>query len=112
MKKILLGLSILLLVGCEQRKEKISMTCNDIKTEFYIQEKNEISCNLLGDNYIFKVKNIKMDEIILEANEYGLTEDNNLLEQEKEFILSKDNELILTTQTTDYQESVIFKWEG
>lgn len=109
MKKYLILIILLLITGCkENKKEKISMACDGIKTEFVVEKGNEISCTLLGEEYIFKVKDIKKDKIYIKVN--GLTDSSSIVDKKQEFILSKDEELILYTQTTDYQKKVVFKW--
>jgi len=112
MKKYLTLIILLLLItGCKDNKiEKISMECNGIKTEFTIEKGNKFSCNLLGDEYIFTVKDIKDNGIYIKANKNGLSDSSSLIEIKQQFIIKKDSDLKLYTQTTDYQENVIFKW--
>lgn len=111
MKKYLILIVLLLITGCTQNKvEKISMECNGIKTEFEIQKGNEVTCTLLNEEYVFKVKDVNDDKIYIKTDKSGLTDSGSLLEKKQEFILSKDKELRLNTQTTDYQEIVVFRW--
>ena len=113
-KLVLIFVLSILLVGCGSTKineANISMYCNDTKTEVKIKEKDIVSCKLLGEEYKFKINKISNDKIDIESNEYGLTSDNNLREKNKKFSLSKNDTLRLTTQSTDYQESVIFEWK-
>ena len=115
MKKLIMIIVLSLsLVGCSTTKKiepKVTMFCNDTKTELNIKEKDIVSCKLLGENYKFKIIKITEDKIEIESNEYGLTSGNNLREKNKKFTISKNDSLRLTTQSTDYQESVIFEWK-
>ena len=115
MKKIIVFCIFgLLITGCGNSKKiepKVLMYCNDVKTELELKEKDIVSCKLLGENYNFKIIDITEDKIEIESNEYGLTSDNNLREKNKRFIINRNDTLRLATQSTDYQESVIFKWK-
>lgn len=112
MKKYLILILLLLInTGCKKNKiEKISMECNGIKTEFTVEKGNQISCILLGDEYVFTVKDIKDNGIYIKANKNGLSDSSSLTENKQQFIIDKDSDLKLYTQTTDYQEVVVFKW--
>lgn len=113
MKKIFLFIVILLIVGCskESKTIKISMQCNGIVSEFEVKKNDLLSCKLLGEDYEFKVKKVTNDEIYIEANKFGLGEEYNFEKNEKQFVLKKNNELNLVTQSLDYQENVSFMWK-
>lgn len=113
MKKIILPLLLLILSACNRNTPRVNleMHCNNLSTNLEVKENDTLSCNLLGENYEFKVTKLDEDKIILEANKYGLTSSNSLREKEKEFTLTKNSSITLTTQSTDYQEKVIFNWK-
>lgn len=111
MKKIIVIILLLIMVGC-QNKEKIAtieMTCNNIKTTINIKENNKVGCNLLDNDYEFVINKITDNKVELEVNKFGLTDNGNITNKNKIFILEKNNELKIHTQTTDYQQYVIFK---
>ena len=66
--------------------------------------------SLMGEEYKFKITNIKDNKIIFEVNKYGLTNTNSLISKDNKFTIEKGNKLKLHTQTTDYQESIIFEY--
>lgn len=113
MKKIILLFLLLILSACNRNNSRVNleMHCNNLSTNLEVKENDTLSCNLLGENYEFKVTKLDEDKIILEANKYGLTSSNSLREKEKEFTLTKNSSITLTTQSTDYQEKVIFNWK-
>ena len=113
MKKYIYLLFVLLLVGCskEEKTANIKMHCNGIVSNFEVKKNDVLSCKLLNENYEFKVKNITDDEINIEANKFGLGDEDNFDKEEKNFKISKNTELNLVTQTLDYQESVSFVWK-
>lgn len=113
MKRIVCTLFILLLVGCSEKNKtaELEMHCNGLVSRVEIRKKDTFTCTMLDDDYKFKVKSISDDEIVLEADKFGLADENNLEQEEKKFIISKDKELTLVTQTLDYQESVSFVWK-
>lgn len=113
MKKFVILLFLVVLTGCD--KEEISVNleinCDNVTNIVEVRKDDTLSCNLLGENYEFKITKIKNDEIYIEANKYGLTSSGSLLSEEKEFVLNKDSSITLTTQSTDYQEKVVFNWK-
>lgn len=111
MKRILLIFIILISIGCTKKEKStnIEMQCNDIITTIEIKKGNKISCNLLDENYEFMVKKITSDNIELEVNKYGLSDDGSITKKIKTFKIEEDKELKIHTQTTDYQQYVIFK---
>lgn len=113
MKKIVLPLLLLILSACHRNNPSVNleMQCNNLSTNLEVKENDTLSCNLLGENYEFKVTKLDEDKIILESNKYGLTSSSSLIEKEKEFTLTKNSSITLTTQSTDYQEKVIFNWK-
>ena len=99
------------IIKTDTKELVVNMNCNGIRKDYQINEGDKLSCKLLGNDYKFTIKNIGADEIEIESNEYGLTDENNLLEKKDRFTLKKNNDLKISTQSTDYQESVIFKWK-
>ena len=112
MKKIIIILFLLVLLpGCGNKKEEtIEMNCNNTVTKIVVKEKDKLTCKLLGDDYVFTIDAINDQEIKISANEYGLAHDGSLLSKDKSWIIEKGKELRLNTQTTDYQEIVVFNW--
>ena len=99
MKKYLIIIILLLITGCtKNNQEKISMECNGLKTEFTIENGNEISCNISDKEYIFKIKEIKDNKILFSTNNKELKDNNYTLLKDKELKIDIDNQYI------------IFKW--
>ena len=75
---------------------------------------NTFSCFILDDEYIFKIKSINKDNIVITTSKYGLTkvkEDGiDLKSKEKEFIIEKNKKVELSTQLMNHNESVIIEW--
>lgn len=113
MKKIIVLLLLLVVSACHKNDLSVNlkMDCNSISTNLEVKENDTLSCSLSGETYEFKITKLDENKIILEANQYGLTSSSNLLDEEKEFILNKDSSITLTTQSTDYQEKVVFNWK-
>ena len=113
MKRFVIVLLILVLTGCQEEDISVNleMNCDNVTNTLEVKKADTLSCNLLGENYEFKITKIDDNKIYFEANQYGLTSSGNLLSEEKAFVLNKDSSITLTTQSTDYQEKVIFKWK-
>jgi len=97
-------------------KNSLDITCNiNDKYRISLKKENTFDCNLLGNDYTFKIKNINKDNIVITTNKYGLTKVNgkgiSLRTKEKEFIIEKNKDVELTTQSMDYNESIILRWE-
>ena len=79
-----------------------------------LKKGNSFSCFLMNDEYDFKIKSIDKDYIVVTASKYGLTkvqdESINLKIKEKEFKIEKNKKVELSTQSADYNESVIIEW--
>ncbi len=96
MKKYLIIIILLLITGCtKNNQEKISMECNGLKTEFTIENGNEISCNISDKEYIFKIKEIKDNKILFNTNNKELKDNNYVLLKDKELKIDIDNQYIL-----------------
>lgn len=95
--------------------KSIDIKCNNDPTyRVTLKEGNTFSCFILDEEYSFKIKNIYKDNIIITTSKYGLTKVNDnkidLKSKEKEFIIEKSKKEKLSTQTTDYNESIIIEW--
>lgn len=95
--------------------KRVDINCNDeYNYHITLNKGNTFDCELLGDNYIFKIKSINKDNIVVTTSKYGLTKVKdtgiNLKSKEKEFVIEKNKEVELTTQSMDYNESVIIEW--
>lgn len=96
MKKYLIIIILLLITGCtKNNQEKISMECNGLKTDFTIENGNNISCNISNKEYIFKIKEIKDDKIMFDTNNKELKDNNYVLLKDKELKIDIDNQYIL-----------------
>jgi len=109
MKKVLVISLILLCFGCSKEKEKanLEVSCANTVSTIEVSEGNTISCKLLDNTYELKINKITKDKIELENNQYGLTDDNNLVKKTKTFTLK--DELRLKTQTTDKVDYLVLK---
>ena len=95
--------------------KSVDVKCNnDNAFRITLKEGNSFSCFLLDEEYDFIIKSINKDYIVVATSKYGLTKVNddriNLKSQEKEFIIEKNKKVELSTQTMDYNESVIIEW--
>ena len=79
-----------------------------------LKEGNSFSCFILDKEYVFKIKSINKDDIVVTTSKYGLTKVKddgiNLKSKEKEFIIEKNKKVELSTQLMDHNESVIIEW--
>ena len=109
MKKVLVISLLLLCFGCskEQKKAKLEISCDSVISNVEVSEGNTISCELLGETYELKVTKITDNEVKLENNKYGLTDDDSIIKNIKEFSLK--DKLRLKTQTTDIEEYLIIE---
>lgn len=95
--------------------KSIDIKCNNDPTyRVTLKKGNTFSCFILDEEYSFKIKSIYKDNIIITTSKYGLTKVNDnkidLKSKEKEFIIEKSKKEKLSTQTTDYNESIIIEW--
>lgn len=121
MKKIMFtilfwGFMMLGLTGCEKSNQSadqsanISVTLYDNTSSIEVKVGDTLTYSLLGDEYEFEITDITEDEISIEVNQYGLTDSSSLRSKDNQFIIEKGKKLELHTQTTDYQESIIFEY--
>ena len=113
MKKIILILFlVMLLPGCGSttKQETIEMNCDGTVTSVTVKENDKLSCKLLSTNYEFTIGKISDNEIEISTTNYGLGSTGSLISKEKSWAVKKGEKLTLTTQSTDYQERVIFNW--
>ena len=99
------------IIRVNEPKTTIEMNCNGKNTSYEIKVGETLNCKLLGEKYKFTINSIEDDKIILDVNKTGLTDENSLLEKKEKFTLTKNKDLKINTQSTDYQENVIFKWK-
>ena len=109
-KIVLLLFLIILITGCTNKTSSntLIVECNEKTTKYDIKKDTKLKCNLLGEDYIFKIRTINKNKLSIIVNEYGLTDSSSLLEKKKKFVITKNKELKLHTQSTDYQESIKF----
>lgn len=109
---LLCGIMIFGLTGCGEanKSANINVTFNDNTNSVEIKVGNTLTYSLLGNEYEFKITDITKNEISIEVNQYGLTNTRSLISKDNKFIIEKGRELELHTQTTDYQESIIFEY--
>lgn len=98
MKKLVLLLLLICVIGCENKnvRENVEMTCNDITTNFEITNENKILC----EDYIFEVKKIIKDKIILKSNK--------TINSKDEFYIEYNNDLVINI---DENNTIKFKWK-
>lgn len=94
----------------------LNYNCNGTEGFAVIDPGNSFSCNILSTNYNFVISSVKKDKIIIATEYYGLTkvqEDGsiNLSSRDRRFEIKKGQKTELTTQTMDYNESIIFDWK-
>ena len=106
------GVIVLGITGCTKANKSttINVTLNDDTNSIDIKIGKTMIYSLLGDEYEFKITNITDNEINIEVNQYGLTNTGSLISKDNKFIIEKGKELKLHTQTTDYQESIVFEY--
>lgn len=117
MKKTILtilicGVIILGIIGCMKinKTANIKVTLNDNTNSIKIKIGEILTYSLLGDEYEFKITDITKNKISIKVNQYGLTNTSSLISEDNKFIIEKGKKLELHTQTTDYQESIIFEY--
>lgn len=109
---LLCGLMMFGLTGCEEtnKSANINVTLNDNTNSIEIKVGKTLTYSLLCNEYEFKITDITEDEISIEVNQYGLTNTSSLISKDNKFIIEKGKKLELHTQSTDYQESIIFEY--
>jgi len=96
--------------------KSVDIKCHTDNTyRITLKKGNTFDCILNDKYYSFKIKNIYKDNIIISTSKYGLTKvkDNkiNLKDKEKEFVIEKNKKVEISTQTMDYNESIIIEWK-
>ncbi len=109
---LLCGLMIFGLTGCGKtnKSANINVTLNNNTNSIEIKVGKTLTYSLLANEYEFKITDITENEISIEVNQYGLTNTSSLISKDNKFIIEKGKKLELHTQTTDYQESIIFEY--
>lgn len=116
MKKYLLIILLLLVVGCQNKdiSAKLNINCNGDVSDIEVKNNDVISCKLLDDSYKLNLE-VKEDEITIKTNGEltNLKEDGtfNLIDKNDTFKLKKGQKITLITKTTDYQEEIIISWK-
>ena len=95
--------------------KSVDVKChNDNTFRTTLKEGNSFSCFVLDKEYVFKIKSINKDDIVVTTSKYGLTKvkDDGIdfKSKEKEFIIEKNKKVELSTQLMDHNESVIIEW--
>jgi hypothetical protein len=95
--------------------KSVDVKCNtDNVFRTTLKKGNSFSCFILDKEYVFKIKSINKDNIVVTTSKYGLTKVKddgiNLKSREKEFIIEKNKKVELSTQLMDHNESVIIEW--
>ena len=95
--------------------KSVDVKChNDNTFRTTLKEGNSFSCFILDKEYVFKIKSINKDDIVVTTSKYGLTKVKDdgidLKSKEKEFIIEKNKKVELSTQLNDNNESVIIEW--
>lgn len=95
--------------------KSVAIKCHtDNPYRITLKKGNTFDCILMDKYYSFKIKNINKNNMIIVASDYGLTKvkgkDSSLIEKKKEFIIEKNKPVEITTQSMDYNESMIIKW--
>ena len=114
-KKILNAFLVLIVVlsvtGFKSNQSTtINVTIEDKTSNVNIKVGDILTYLLANEEYSFKIIDISEKEVIIVVNKYGLSNKGNLLSKERTFIIEKNIKLKLHTQTTDYQEYIIFKY--
>lgn len=115
MKKIFLIIILLVLVtGCKSKETSVNikMDCNDQISTHSVKKGDVLGCELLGDKYEFEITSATEGKVKIKVSSYGLSDDGSLIDKKDSFELIKDKKLELGTQSTDYQEKVIFSYES
>ena len=95
--------------------KSVDVKChNDNTFRTTLKEGNSFSCFILDKEYVFKIKSINKDDIVVTTSKYGLTKvkDDGIdfKSKKKEFIIEKNKKVELSTQLMDHNESVIIEW--
>lgn len=109
---LLWGLMLFGLAGCKETNKSahINVTLYDHTDRIEVKVGETFTYSLLGNEYEFEVTDITEEEISIEVDQYGLTNSSSLISEDNQFIIEKGKKLELHTQTTDYQESIIFEY--
>ena len=96
------------------KTKSLDYDCDGVKTRTTLKKGNTFECKLLSKDYTFKIKDIKKNYLIITVSDYGLTKvkkDNtiSLISKDKEFKIEKNKKVELTTQSTDYNNSIIIE---
>lgn len=95
--------------------KSVDIKCNTDNTfRITLKKGNNFSCFISDKEYIFKIKNIYKDNIVVTSSNYGLTKVQDdkidLKSKEKEFVIEKNKKVELSTQSMDYNELIIIEW--
>ena len=95
--------------------KSVDVKCHTDNTfRITLKKGNTFSCFILDKEYVFKIKDIYKDNIIVTTSKYGLTKVKDgkidLKSKEKKFIIEKNKKVELSTQTMDHNESIIIEW--
>lgn len=109
---LLWGIMVFGLAGCKETNKSayINVTLYDHTDRIEVKAGETFTYSLLGNDYEFEITNITEEEISIEVDQYGLTNSSSLISEDNQFIIEKGEKLELHTQTTDYQESIIFEY--
>lgn len=103
---------VLLVTGCSNNESNaLIVNCDGKEEKVSIKENTEIKCNLLGEDYTFKIKSVGNKNIKVNIDKFGLTTTSSLIKKQDEFTINKNEKVQLRTQSTDYQEYVYFIWK-
>ena len=96
--------------------KSVDITCHtDNPYRITLKKGNIFDCRLLDKDYTFQIKDIKENYIVIKASDYGLTKVKDdktfsLISKKKEFKIDKNKKVELTTQSTDYTNSIVIEW--
>lgn len=115
-KVFLLLISVLIIIGITwlvyngSKSSVIKVTINGDTSNIEVKKGKVLTYSVGGDEYQFKIINITNKKIDIKVNKYGLTNTNSLLSKDDRFTVFKGEKLLLHTQTTDYQASIVFSY--
>lgn len=109
---LLIIVSIFTLVGCGSSKKSVtlSVSLNGTVHISSVKEGSTLEYELLGDKYKFEIVEITDSEVKITVDQYGLTNTDSLLSNDKDFVIEKGKKLELHTQTTDTQDTIVFSY--
>ena len=116
MKKIgfIAILVLLLTCGCGLFQEKsttLHMNCNGNEEDIVVSRNTKMKCTLGGEEYIFTVTNVTNNYVVIKTPGDGLSSGGGIWESEHKWKVDKNDGLTIHTNSTDYQEKVIFNWK-